>query len=147
MTDNEIKKILVFVETTDEAIKASEYAIRMARQYQFHIVALNVINRVLIDQLERASGKSRSEIEIEVEENGWKYLYFLEETAKDEQVSIVIAQESGAAEDLIATYAERYAIDCIIFGYSKGDINVRRLANKIVMKTIERCDCSVLVVQ
>jgi nucleotide-binding universal stress UspA family protein len=139
------KTILLYVDSSKE----SEAALRAALDFsgpQVTIIAVNVVNRQTVIQLVRGGSKSIAEAEVELEENGWCYLYNTEEIAKSAGAQIVILQESGYPEEVLPRLAQGYGADLIIVGQpaSHGkDVAQNGLAQQL----IEHAACAVLVVK
>ena len=105
------KTILLYVDSSKE----SEAALRAALDFsgpQVTIIAVNVVNRQTVIQLVRGGSKSIAEAEVELEENGWCYLYNTEEIAKSAGAQIVILQESGYPEEVLP---RAYGTACTCF--------------------------------
>jgi len=138
--------ILLIVETTQEAMKAAKLAISLARVHRARLIGLNIVDRTVIDRLQRFGDKKRSEIEIEVEENGWKYLYHVEETATEREVGISLLQEEGLPENVIVKKAEEFHADLIVLGTPRGRRGVRHFTEAHIERIIENAPCPVLTV-
>ncbi len=148
MDEHLFGKILLVVEGSDmdHAVMASAIARAMANKAR--LIALNVVDHMVINRLKRLSEQSTAEIEIELEEKGWKALYFAEEQAKDQGVPTMILQESGVVENVVVSEATRLNADLIVLGYPrKMQGQAKRLAQGRVEKVVENAECSVLIVR
>ena len=142
------KKILLVVEGSDMDHAVMESAIARALTNKAQLIVLNVVDHMVINRLKRLSEQSTAEIEIELEEKGWKALYYAEEQAKDEGVPTMILQQSGVVENEVVSEATRLKIDLIVLGYPrKMPGQAKRLAQGRVEKVVENAECSVLVVR
>lgn len=137
--------ILLVVETTEESMQAARWAIGLAQFYEARLIGLNVVDRTVIVHLQRLSGKKLSEIEVEVEENGWKYLYHIESMAIERNVSVFLAQEEGLPEDEIIKKARTVGADLIVVGPPKAGGRWRPRSARYVEKLIEEAPCAVLI--
>lgn len=139
------KTILLCVDASQESKKALEAALGFAAQGA-SLMAVNVVNRHVVNQMSRNGSKSQAEVEVELEENGWCYLYDAEETAKAAGARIAIIQENGYPEEIIPRCAEMFGADLIIIGQARGrknDMGQTGLAQQL----IENAACAVLVVK
>ncbi|MCK5852740.1 universal stress protein [bacterium] len=140
-----IDKILLNLDSTIESQHALDSAVFLAKSCSATIVAVNIVNKNVVTNLARFSDKSIAEIEIELEENGWKYLYDAEEKAKNQEARIVIIQEYGFPEQTLPKLASEYKIDMIIIGQNP-QIRKDVVQGKTAEQIIEHAPCAVLIV-
>ena len=81
MEENLFRKILLVVEGSSADHKLTLSAIARAIANKAQLVVLNVVDHMVINRMKRLSDQSTSELEIELEEKGWRALYFAEELA------------------------------------------------------------------
>jgi len=141
------KKILLPISGSEESISAAEFAVELAMAHGSQIIALHVVDTSVVRQLARHSTKSPGEVEIEMEESGWRYLYHAEEMAKDNKVNTVVLLEYGLPQERIITKARELGIDLIIFGQSRGRGTRGRFLDKFLQQVLEHAPCPVLVVK
>lgn len=148
MEDNMYGKILLVVEGADMDHEVSLAAIARAIANKARLIVLHVVDHMVINRMKRLSEQSTSEIEIELEEKGWKALYFAEELAKDNRVPTMILQKSGMVENEIVNEAARLKVDLVVLGHPrKLPGQAKRLAQGRVEKIVENAPCSVLIVK
>jgi nucleotide-binding universal stress UspA family protein len=148
MEEKLFEKILLVVEGSDMDHVVMESAIARALANKARLIVLNVVDHMVINRLKRLSEQSTAEIEIELEEKGWKALYYAEELAKDQGVPTMILQQSGVVENAVISEAARLKVDLIVLGYPrKMPGQAKRLAQGRVEKVVENAECSVLVVR
>ncbi len=143
---NQLKKILLNLDSSKESQNALVSAITLAKISGGAIIAVNIVNQTVVTNLARHSEKSLAEVEVELEENGWHYLYAAEEQAKNEGAHIVILQENGYPEEILPRLAKNYSADMIIIGQNKKNrenISQSRTADQI----IEHAACAVLIIK
>ncbi len=141
-------KILLLVGSSDTGEKAADTAIRLAGANQAALIVLNVVDKMAINRMQRFSEQSATEIEIEMEEDGWKYLYAVEEDSKDHGVRTMVMQKTGNVAAEILQEAGRIKADLIIIGYPrKASGQSRRLVQGAVERVIENAEVPVLVVK
>ena len=141
------KKVLLPISGSDESINAAEFAVKLAAAHDSQIVALHVIDTSVVRQLARHSSKSPGEVEIEMEENGWRYLFYAEEMAKDSKINTVVLLEHGLPQERILSKAKELEADLIIFGPSSGRGTRGRFLDKSLQQILENAPCPVLVVK
>lgn len=148
MEEKLYKKILLVVEGSDMDHAVMESAIARALANKARLIVLNVVDHMVINRLKRLSEQSTAEIEIELEEKGWKALYYAEEQSKDQGVPTMILQQSGVVENVVVSEAVRLKVDLIVLGYPrKMPGQAKRLAQGRVEKVVENAECSVLIVR
>ena len=143
---NQLKKILLNLDSSKESQNALVSAITLAKLSGGAIIAVNIVNQTVVTNLARHSEKSLAEVEIELEENGWHYLYAAEEQAKNEGAHIVILQENGYPEEILPRLAKNYSADIIVIGQNKKsreNISQSRTSDQI----IEHAECAVLIIK
>ena len=140
-----LDKILLNLDSTIESQHALDSAVFLAKSCSATIIAVNIVNKNVVTNLARFSEKSIAEIEIELEENGWRYLYDAEEKAKNQEARIVIIQEYGYPEQTLPKLASEYKIDIIIIGQNP-QIRKDVVQGKTAEQLIEHAPCAVLVV-
>jgi len=142
----QLKKIILNLDSSQESQNALAAAITLAKMSEGTIIAVNIVNQAVVTSLARHSDKSLAEVEVELEENGWRYLYAAEEQAKNDGAHIVILQENGYPEEILPRLAKDYSADLIIIGQNKKsreNISQSRSADQI----IEHSSCAVLVIK
>ena len=141
------EKILLPISGSEESMSASEFAVKLAMAHGSQIIALHVVDTSVVRQLARHSGKTPGEVEIELEESGWRHLYYVEETAKDSKINTVVLLEYGMPQERIVTKARELNIDLIIFGQARGRGTRGRSLDKLLQQVLEHAPCPVLVVK
>lgn len=148
MDNTKSNKILLVVEGQDLDREVTVSAASRALADNAALVLLHVIDHLLINRLKGLTQKRMSDIEIELEEKGWKALYFAEEYAKDKGISTMIIQKSGAVENEILNQANHLNANLIVLGYPRKLPNqTRRLVQTRLENIIENAQCSVLIVK
>ena len=141
------KKILLPVSGSNESLKAAEFAVELAVSHDSQIIALHVVDTSVVRQLARHSGKSPGEVEIELEENGWRYLYHVAEMAKDSKVRIVVLLEYGTPQERMLTKSRELGVDLMVFGQATGRGARGRSLDRSLQQVLEHSHCPVLIVK
>ncbi len=148
MEEHLFEKILLVIEGSEMDHAVMESAIARAVANKARLIVLNVVDHMVINRMKRLSEQSTSEIEIELEEKGWKALYYAEELAKDQGVPTMILQKNGVVENEVVSEAVRLKVDLSVLGYPrKMPGQAKRLAQGRVEKVVENAECSVLIVR
>jgi len=140
-------KILLFMDGSDNSIDAAEFTIELSVIHSSIVIAINIIDPKIITQLSKFENKTYGEIEIKMEENGWKYLYYFEEMALEKKVKSYIELETGNPSDKTIYFAKKYGVDLIVLpkiSKSGGTQGIAQL--KFYQQIIEYAPCSVLIV-
>ena len=141
------RKILLPISGSDEAVSASEFAVKLASAHDAQIIVLSVVDTSVVRQLARHSGKSPGEVEIEMEESGWRHLYHTEEMAKDSKVKAIVLMEYGLPQERILSKARELGVDLIVFGHTRSAGTRGRLLDKFLQQILENAPCPVLIVK
>ena len=141
------EKILLPVSGSDEFLNAAEFAVKLAAAHGSQIIALHVVDNSVVRQLARHSGKSPGEVEIELEENGWRYLFHTEEMAKDNRVKIIVLLEQGLPQERILSKARELDADLIVVGQASSRGTRGRSLDRALQQVLENTPCPVLVVR
>lgn len=141
------ERIILPISGSDESIVAAEFAIKLATVHKSHIFAINVIDTSAVRQIARASGKSPGEVEIDLEENGWHHLYYIEELAKDNSVKINLLLEQGLPQERILRKAKDLKADLIVLGQSSKRGTPGISLDRFIQYILEQSACPVLIIK
>jgi nucleotide-binding universal stress UspA family protein len=141
------ERILLPVSGSPESIVAAEFAVKLATVHNSHILALNVVDTSVVRQLAQSSGKSPGEVDVEIEENGWHYLYYVEEMAKDNKVRTVVLLEHGFPQERIVSKAREYKAELIVIGQSVKRGTPGISFDRFSQYIMEQSSCPVLIVK
>jgi len=141
------ERILLPVSGSPESIVAAEFAIKLATVHNSQILALNIVDTSVVRQLVQRSGKSPGEVDVEIEENGWHYLYYVEEMAKDNKVRIVVLLEHGFPQERIVSKAREYKAELIVIGQSAKRGTPGISFDRFSQYIMEQASCPVLIVK
>lgn len=144
------KNVLVMVNGTEASINAVRYAILMAKLYQSEVRAVYVVDTATIRQLSLnrifVEDESR-EYERSLEQNGQRYLAFVEQLGKDKGVKIETELRSGAIWSEIVTVAEERKTDLILLGGTESTQSDKDVLSSTHKSVLVNARCSVLVVK
>jgi len=131
--DRKILFLVFSIKAKDELI---DKVLNMAKMMDAKIIALNVIDFEVMRHLAMKLGKREAEVSVDLEEEGWMYLYYLEEKAKDKGIMINIIQEEGVlARELIKT-ASKFGVDLVIISREeqKGIANFSKFVESLLLR-------------
>jgi nucleotide-binding universal stress UspA family protein len=142
--------IVVAVSGSEASINASKYAIVMAKQYRCRLVAVNVIDTATLKELllSRIFVEDESfEYERSLEENGQRYLNYVEELAGKKGVEIEKVMRKGAVFSEIIHTAEEREADLILLGGFEEKSGTRDILSRQLREILRNAKCSILVVK
>lgn len=144
------KNVLVMVNGTEASINAVRYAILMAKLYQSDVHAVYVVDTATIRQLSLnrifVDDESR-EYERSLEQNGQRYLAFVEQLGKDKGVKVQTELRRGAIWSEIVTAAEERKTDLILLGGTESTQSDKDVLSTTHKSVLVNARCSVLVVK
>ena len=141
-----MKTILLLVKGSEDSFKAAKGAIELAKISGAKIVALNVISPSIIKVMQKVLHKTESEAYVDLSEDGWKYLYSIEEMAKDEGVSIVLEQEEGILEKTVLECAKQCSADAIVLGRETKKRSALQPPHKLLSMVLDYLTAPVYIV-
>ena len=141
-----IKKILLVVSATAESMESVKFVAELALSADAQIIAYNVVDVSIAKHLKVATGAGESETIVKLQEDGWHYLYDVEDVCKGMGAKIVLLQEEGMPEVKAAGAAKRFKVDLAVVPHSRAGGYAQSRSDKFVMALIERLECPVLVV-
>jgi len=140
------EKILFLASGTKDAMRAADICIDLALAHDSQIIAIYVVDTNAVRQLSRSSSKSPGEIAVEMEESGWRYLYYIEELAKDKKAKIVVMMENGSPAERTIDLARQYDVKLIVLSQPEGGRGTYgRSLDKKVQQILQKAPCPVLI--
>ena len=145
------QNVLVMVNGTEASIHAVKYAILMSKLYRCHVYAVYVVDTATIKQLtlNRIFIEEESrEYEQSLEENGVRYLSYVEELGKAKSIKIETELRRGAIWSEVVAAADEKHIDAILMGGQESESAGREEIISTTYKSVLlHARCSVLVVK
>ncbi|MDR0643606.1 MAG: universal stress protein [Treponema sp.] len=142
--------IVVAISGSNASIMAVKYAVVMAKFYHCKLTAVYVVDTATIRQLTMSKifvQQESIEYERSLEENGTRYLTFVEELAKSKGVKIEKDLRKGTVYTEILLVAEEKDADLIILGGWEKDRSARDIIGHSHHEIIANAKCSVLLVK
>jgi len=142
------RKIMLVVDGGEGDRAAAAAAIDLAVAFHSKLLVLNVVDRAVLNRMKRFVEQTSTELEIELEEKGWRALYHVEDISKGRGVPTLIVQRSGVPDREVPAEAERTKPDLIVLSIPRQAAGqVRRLGQGQVEAITENAPCAVLVVK
>lgn len=140
-----VRRILVPTDGSDNSVRASEYAVSVAKLLGAEIVVLYVIDTVVLDQVARVS--ERDGVERELKSDGERYLKYAVGVAGHEGVKASSLMAKGRPFEQIVHLAKGLKMDLIVMGTYGRRGAERILIGSVAERVIEYATCPVLVVR
>lgn len=143
-----IRKILVYVDGTEQSITAAQYAIILAKNLGAELVALYVINTRALSELVKAHiflESEQEEYHRDLNEDADRYLNHVRSLARSKGLAIRTESSSGAVHAEILAKVKEHGADLLVLG-ELSQIRSRRdeLYNE-AERAMRGVPCSVLI--
>jgi nucleotide-binding universal stress UspA family protein len=145
-----INHVLVATSGSDASINAAKYAIILAKQYKCRLSTIYVVDTATLRELLISHifvEEESKEYQHSLEENGHRYLNFVEELALKKGVKVDKILRAGAIYTEILNAADEIGADLIILGGWEENRNVRDLITHAQKEVLLNAKCSVLIVK
>jgi nucleotide-binding universal stress UspA family protein len=145
-----VQTIVVAVSGSEASINAARYGIAMAKLYGVRLVGVYVIDTATLRELLLSRifvEDESSEYEKSLEENGKRYLNYVEELARQKEVSMEKVLRRGAISTEIVEASEDLGADLILLGGFDEKASVRDVLSRQHREILRSAKCSVLVVK
>jgi nucleotide-binding universal stress UspA family protein len=147
---NPIKKIMVYVDGTEQSITAAQYAICLASFSGAELIACYVVNTRAMEDLLKARiflQDEQLEYEHDMEADGERYLNYINELAAKKGVSITKKQSRGNVHHEIVNTVKEEKVDLLIVGELSRIRSRRDEFYDETERAIRMVNCSVLIVK
>ncbi len=147
---NPIKKIMVFVDGTEQSITAAQYAICLASSSHAELIAHYVINTRAMEDLLRARiflKDEQVEYEHDMETDAERYLNHVNELAVQKGVTIVKKQSKGSVNKEIVKAVADDEVDLLVIGELSRIRSRRDEFYDEAERAMRNVGCSVLIVK
>lgn len=145
-----IKKIMVYVDGTEQSITAAQFAICLARYSDAELVAYYVINTKALDELLKASiflKDEQMEYEHDLEEDAKRYLNYVKELARAKNTLITTKSSTGSVYQKIVNAVKEEGIDLLVIGELSRIRSRRDEFYDETERAMRSVPCSVLIVK
>ena len=145
-----IKKIMVYVDGTEQSITAAQYAICLASFSGAELIAHYVINVRAVEDLLKARiflKDEQVEYERDMEADAERYLNYVNELAVKKGVSITKKRSSGSVHQEIVNAVNECKVDLLVIGELSRIRSRRDEFYDESERTMRSVTCSVLIVK
>lgn len=144
------RKIMVYVDGTEQSVTAAQYAICLASFYEADLTALYVINTRAMEDLLRARiflKDEQVEYEQDMESDAERYLNYVNELAVKKGVSLTARSSRGSVHKEIVDAIKEDDIDLLVIGELSRIRSRRDEFYDEAERAMRTVPCSVLIVK
>jgi len=120
-------------------------AIELSKSLSASLFALFIVDQEMVRTISKLRGTDEVDTAIEIEEEGWKYLYHLEEKAVDNGVRTALFLKEGNPINIIRSFVKEREIELLVVGYKRSAGREGWKYGKIIEQLIEHVPCPVLI--
>jgi nucleotide-binding universal stress UspA family protein len=145
-----INSIVTVVTGTDASILAAKYAIVMAKHYNCKLSAVYVVDTATIKLLTLSKifiQEEGAEYEKNLENNGNRYLTFIDELARVKGVKLERIMRKGAIYTEVLSVADEKKPDIILLGGWEKDTKTSDIIGHSHREIMANAKCSVMLVK
>jgi len=145
-----IRKIMVFIDGTEQSITAAQYAVCLARFNRALLLAYYVINTKALDDLLRASiflKEEQLEYAHDLEADAERYLNHVTSLATAKGVDITTKSSSGSINQEILKMVKEDEVDLLVIGELSHIRSRRDEFYNETERAMRSVPCSVLIVK
>ena len=147
---NPIKKIMVYVDGTEQSVTAAQYAICLASFSGAELIAYYVINTRAVEDLLKARiflKDEQVEYEHDMEADAERYLNYINELAIKKGVSVIKKRSRGSVHREIVDSIEADDVDLLVIGELSRIRSRRDEFFDETERAMRSVSCSVLIVK
>ncbi|MHC4536667.1 MAG: universal stress protein [Planctomycetota bacterium] len=147
---NPIKKIMVYVDGTEQSVTAAQYAICLASFSGAELIAYYVINTRAVEDLLKARiflKDEQVEYEHDMEADAERYLNYINELAVKKGVSVIKKRSRGNVHREIVNSIEADEVDLLVIGELSRIRSRRDEFFDETERAMRAVPCSVLIVK
>jgi nucleotide-binding universal stress UspA family protein len=145
-----LKKILVYIDGTEQSITASQYAICLASFFRAELIALYVVNTRAIEDLLKARiflKDEQLEYEHDMEADAERYLNHVEKLAVQKGIAITKRSVRGSVHNEIVNIVKEEKIDILVIGELSRIRSRRDEFYDETERAMRTVPCSVIIVK
>ena len=143
-----ISNIVVAISGSEASVQAAKYAVILAKLYHCALDAVYVVDSATLKQLTMSRiliADESADFEASLEQNGRRYLAFIEEIAKAKGVKLQTELRRGAVcTEILAAAGHRKADLIILGGWEKGR-SAKDIISHLHREILLNAKCSVLI--
>ncbi len=145
-----IQTIVVAVSGSEASINAAKYGIIMARLYRLRLVGVYVVDTATLRELLLSKifvEEESTDYEKSLEENGHRYLNYVQDLAAKKGVEMEKVLRRGAISTEVVEAADEAGADIILLGGFEESKGFRDALSRQRREIVRNAKCSVLVVK
>ncbi|RKY81494.1 universal stress protein [candidate division KSB1 bacterium] len=145
-----VKKILIYVDGSEECITAAQYAIVLAKNFGAELYAMYVVNESILKELLKANIFIKAEemdYEHDLVQDGKRYLHYISELAKEKGINTEIKLEKGVVNKVVTDYIKSLDIDLVVLGELEEFTSRSDSFHDETELILRKAQCSVLIVK
>ena len=140
-----IQKILVPIDGSNHSIRATEYAINIAKVHEAQIIVAYVVDENVIDKFSKSL--ERKVIGLELKNDGKNFIKYSAGLAEKEGIEVTSMLVKGRPFEQIVNIAKGMNVDLIVMGTYGSRSAEKLLIGSVAERVIEYSPCPVLVVK
>jgi len=147
---NPIKKIMVYIDGTEQSITAAQYAVCLARYLDAGLSALYVVNTKALEDLVRARiflREEEEEYEKDLKEDARRYLNHVKELGQKKGLTVEVKSSMGNVRQEIVKIIKEDEIDLLVVGEISKIRSRRDEFYDETDRAMRSSPCSVLIVK
>lgn len=121
-----MRRMLLYIDEKSRSKRVVDWTLKIAKVLKSRVYALYPLYSQRIEDRARELKKKSEDIRSQMEEEGWSYLYQIEDEAFEREVKVSLFLEEGEGISLVNSMVESYEIDMIVLGVSAG-IEIEKL--------------------
>ncbi len=137
-------KILLYI-VSGETRASWDRAIEISKGLSATLYALFVVDKDIVKTVSDLRKTDEIDTAIKIEEEGWKYLYYLEDMAVNQGVKTALFVEEGDTIDILRKFVKEKKIELLIVGHRRGLRIEGRREERMVQQLIEYVQCPILI--
>ncbi len=145
-----LQTVVVAVSGSEASINAAKYGIAMAKLYRCKLLAVYVVDTATLKELLLSKifvEDESTEYERSLEQNGQRYLNYVDELAQKKGVAVDKLLRRGAISTEIVEAAEENSADLILLGGFEERGSFRDAISRQHREILKHSKCSILVVK
>jgi len=144
------KKIMVYIDGTEQSVTAAQYAICLASFSGAELLAQYVVNTRAVEDLLKARiflRDERVEYEHDMEADADRYLKYVTDLAQKKGVPIVTKRSRGSVQQEVVDAVREYDVDLLVIGELSRIRSRRDEFYDEAERAMRTVPCSVLIVK
>jgi len=149
-TKGPIKRILLYVDGSEECIAAAQFGIALARSIGAEIRAIYVVNVTLLKELTKARifvKIEQMDYEQDLEQDGERYLNYVAKLGRAKGIEIKTELIKGVVNKEVVHKIDEWDVDLLIMGELDPILSRTNTYHDEAELVIRKAKCSVLIVK